>query len=105
AIESFFPYTFRSGFSETMKAILHACIGLILIIATSGTLVADDDVIEFLTGTKVQGKVTKIDKDAKQVAFEAMIGGSKINRVYTYSKIHAVTYQGKRYVINEMTSP
>jgi uncharacterized protein with FMN-binding domain len=81
--------------------LLKASLSVLLVFLLSDVTAAADDLIEFLSGTKVQGTVTKIDKDAKQVAFEALVGGSKFNRVYPYSAIHAVTYQGKRYVINE----
>lgn len=68
-------------------------------------VVADDDVIEFLAGSKIQGRVIKIDKEAKTVAFEAKFGGDTLTRVFPYSRIHAVTYQSKRYVLNPLPGP
>jgi len=61
---------------------------------------AADDVIEFLTGAKVVGEVTLIDKAKKLVKFSAKIGERSFEREYPYSKIHAVTYRGKRFVLN-----
>jgi uncharacterized protein with FMN-binding domain len=77
--------------------LLGIAIALLLALPTP---VAAEDVIEFLSGANVAGTVTKIDKDQKLVTFETTIGGRKYDRVYPYSKIHAVTYQGKRFVIN-----
>jgi uncharacterized protein with FMN-binding domain len=76
--------------------------GLLLLVAFTllrpGAAFAD--VIEFLSGAKVEGKVVKIDKQAKTVEFEAQLGGRAVNRTYTYDKIHAVTMNNKRYVLN-----
>jgi len=74
-----------------------------VVVALAGNLAAAD-LIEFLSGAKVEGSVTKIDTAAKQVAFDAKIGGRTLSRIYPYGKIHAVTYQGKRYVLNEMSA-
>jgi len=57
------------------------------------------DVIEFLSGSKVTGTVTRIDKGAKRVTFTATIGSRKVTRTYDYSRIHAITYRGKRFVL------
>lgn len=65
-------------------------------------VVSAADVVEFLTGARVSGTVTRIDKDARQISFKAVIGGKSYTRVYSYNKIHAVLYQGKRYVLNEL---
>jgi len=60
------------------------------------------DRIEFLTGAKAEGKVASIDKDKQQVAFSAVVGGRTFDRVYSYAQIHAITYRGKRYVLNPL---
>src|SRR5689334_9749487 len=62
------------------------------------------DTIEFLSGTKAEGTITQIDKAAKKVTFETTIANKKLTRVYNYSVIHAVTYQGQRYVLTEKNS-
>lgn len=59
------------------------------------------DTIEFLSGSKLEGKVSKIDKEARQVTIEAEISGRTLVRTYPYDKIHAVTLGEKRYVLNE----
>lgn len=61
------------------------------------------DTIEFLSGAKVEGVVKQIRKEKKELDFEVSIGGRTLNRTYPYDKIHAVTMQGKRYVLNEDT--
>jgi hypothetical protein len=53
-----------------------------------------DDVIELLSGAKVQGKLTQIKKAERLITFEATIGSKKYTRVYPYGKIHAVTWNG-----------
>lgn len=59
------------------------------------------DAIEFLSGARLEGKVTRIDKTAKVVTFEALLGSRTVTREFPYDKIHAIQYQGKRYVLNE----
>jgi len=62
---------------------------------------AKADMVELLSGAKVEGKVTKIDKAAKEFTFERMLSGRPYSRVYSYSQIHAVTLGSQRYVLNE----
>ncbi len=59
-----------------------------------------EDTVEFLSGAKVVGRVTEIRKAKKEIVFEAVLGTRRIERTYPYSTIHAVTYNGKRYVLN-----
>ena len=73
-----------------------------LLVAPLAGICAAEDVIEFLTGAKVVGEVTSIDKEKKLVSFSAKIGERSFDREYPYSKIHAVTYRGKRFVLNAM---
>ncbi len=65
-------------------------------------LVADADLIELLSGAKLEGTVTKIDKAAREVTISTSMGGRSYTRVYPYDRIHAVTLADKRYVLNEM---
>ncbi len=73
-------------------------LSLALLFLLSGSA-AGQDVIEFLSGAKIEGTVTSIDQTAKKVSFESKIGTRTSARVYEYAKIHAVTYRGKRYVL------
>lgn len=62
------------------------------------------DRIEFLSGSKLEGKVSKIDKENRQVTIDAEISGRTLTRTFPYDKIHAVTLGEKRYVLNEKGS-
>jgi uncharacterized protein with FMN-binding domain len=62
------------------------------------------DEVEFHSGAKVSGKVTEIRKDEKEFEFELQLGGRTMVRTYSYSKVHAVTINGKRYVLSESAS-
>ncbi|MCO6457406.1 MAG: FMN-binding protein [Pirellulaceae bacterium] len=75
------------------------CLALTLLLADAGSAARAEDEIEFLTGARLSGRVTRIDKQGRQVAFETSLAGRKIERTYPYSRIHAVTYQGQRYVL------
>lgn len=72
---------------------------LALLLAAAGGAARAEDEIEFLTGARLSGRVTRIDKQGRQVSFETSLAGRKIERTYPYSRIHAVTYQGQRYVL------
>jgi uncharacterized protein with FMN-binding domain len=63
-----------------------------------------DDKIEFLSGIAISGTVTKIDKAAKIVEFDNEVAGKTTKHRYPYSKIHAINYRGKRYVINNIVT-
>ncbi|MCH5376926.1 MAG: FMN-binding protein, partial [Planctomycetes bacterium] len=64
-----------------------------------------NDLVEFLSGSKVTGKVLTIRKDAREFDFEASVGGRTITRTYSYDKVEAVTIDGKRYVLNTKATP
>ena len=78
-----------------------ASCALIVVVGLFAGVASAEDVVEFLSGAKAEGTVTKIDVAGKQITFESTIGGKKFSRVYPYSKVHAVTYKGKRHVITE----
>ena len=63
--------------------------------------IAGQDVIEFLSGVSSEGKVVKILKSEQKVIFESKLANRTARRTYPYAKIHAVEYNGKRYVLNE----
>ncbi len=74
------------------------------LIAVCGTCAYAQDSVEFLNGTKLTGKILEIRKAAKEFDFETSIAGQSVSRTYQYSAIHAVTYNGKRFVINQLPS-
>ncbi len=57
------------------------------------------DTLEFLSGTKVTGKMKEIRKEKREFDFEAKIGDQRLTRTYKFSKVHAVTMNGKRYIL------
>ena len=59
------------------------------------------DSIEFLSGATAKGKVVEIRKTDRKVVFESKIAARTVKRTYPYSKIHAVIYKGKRYVLTK----
>ena len=62
------------------------------------------DSVEFLNGTKLSGKVLEIRKVDQEFDFQTSIAGQSVSRTYQYSSIHAVTFNGKRFVINKLQS-
>lgn len=60
-----------------------------------------EDVVEFLNGSKARGAMKEIRKEKKEFDFEALIGGQKLLRTYTFDKVHAVTMNGQRHVLTE----
>ncbi len=61
--------------------------------------VAFGDTVEFLNGTKVEGDIKQIRKAKKEFDFEMTVQGRTLVRTYPYSKVHAVTMKGRRYVL------
>lgn len=74
----------------------------LLFVVVMGNTVIGQDVIEFLSGASQEGKVVRIQKSERKVVFESKLANRTARRTYPYSKIHAVEYKGKRYVLNEM---
>ncbi len=64
-----------------------------------------EDLVEFLSGSKVRGKVLAIRKDAKEFDFEASVSGRTFKRTYAYDKVEAVTINGTRFVLNAKPEP
>jgi len=85
----------RSGFRSATPLV--ASLLLTLLLASQATA----DVLELLSGAKLEGRVTKIDKAAQQVTFETTLGGRPYTSTYPYSRIHAVTLGDKRYVLTD----
>ncbi len=57
------------------------------------------DLVEFLSGSELTGTVKQIRKDKQEFDFEAKIGSRTTVRTYTFAKVHAVTMNGKRFVL------
>ncbi len=94
-----------SGETSAEARVILRLVGMMFVLAClSQAAGRAEDVIELLSGAKVQGELMQIEKAKRQIAFQATIGSKKYMRVYPYSKIHAVTWNGKRYVITEKTA-
>jgi uncharacterized protein with FMN-binding domain len=62
-------------------------------------------VVEFLSGSTVRGTMKMIRKDKQEFDFETTTGAQTIVRTYSYRQVHAVTMNGKRFVLNERRAP
>jgi uncharacterized protein with FMN-binding domain len=73
-------------------------------ISLSAAEVVAEDTVEFLSGSTVTGTVLEIRKDQREFDIEVTIAGRTLTRTYPYSRVHAVTLNGTRYVLNERTT-
>jgi uncharacterized protein with FMN-binding domain len=79
----------------------HGRCSVILIVALAASAARADDLVEFLSGAKAHGTVKAIRKAEKEFDFEVQLGGRTLLRTYAFDRVHAVTLNGKRYVLNE----
>lgn len=77
----------------TMAFSLSCCFSVFALAADA------QDVVEFLNGTKLEGKVSAIRKAEKEFDFAASIGGRVAKRTYSFASVRAVTLKGKRHVL------
>ena len=75
-----------------------------LFVAALPSLCLAEDLVEFLSGAKVTGTVKQIRKDKREFDFEAKVGNQTLTRTYQFNKVHAVTMNGKRYVLTAKPS-
>ena len=57
------------------------------------------DVVEFLTGAKITGKIKEIREADKTLDIDVKFGSRTLTRTYAFSKMHAVTIGGERRVL------
>jgi len=97
-LRSAVPMLFRMcGSVQRLSLLAFAC----LLGCTSSTLEAED-LVEFLNGAKVKGSVTSIRKEAMEFDFTAPFGQRTVSKTYRFQEVHAVTYQGKRFILTPM---
>jgi len=78
---------------------------LSLVCCISGIYEADaQDVVEFVSGSKLEGEVTAIRKDDKEFDISAKIGNRVTSRTFPFSRVHAVTLNGNRHVLTPLPS-
>ncbi len=78
--------------------------GVIVVAGFQSTLDAGD-LIEFLSGVTEEGTILAIHKDAKNFEFQPKSASSTEAKTYAYSEVHAVTYQGRRFVMTPKPAP
>lgn len=62
------------------------------------------DSVEFLNGATVQGKIIEIRKPQREFDFSTKVGGRDYERTYSYDQVHAVTFNGNRFVLTEKSA-
>jgi uncharacterized protein with FMN-binding domain len=90
-----------------MKQMLNArrAIGLVLLLCSALTSTGrGEDVVEFLSGAKARGTVKEIRRDKKEFDLEVRLGTRRSLRTFRFDRVHAVTMNGKRYVLTEKES-
>ncbi len=79
-------------------------IGIFFAAVSAVSHAAAEDLVEFLNGTTATGTVKSIRKADKEFDFELTVGSRTFLRMYPFSKVHAVTLQGKRYELTPKPS-
>lgn len=69
-------------------------VSLVLLPAGRGSA----DVVELLSGSKVEGEI--VEKDEQSVTMRVVIGGRAYTRTYAMERVHAITADGQRTVVN-----
>ena len=69
--------------------------------ATISNALMAQDAVEFLNGTKLEGKLLKIRTQDKNFDFQSVIGGKEVKRTYDYSQVHAVVIRNKRHILTQ----
>lgn len=79
---------------------------LVVLIAIGGSdsSVEAVDTVEFLSGVKMTGVVKEIRKAEEEFDFEAQVGDRTAIRTVPFSKVHAVTLRGSRFVLTPKTA-
>lgn len=83
----------------TRRGILLLC--LCGVAAATPATACAEDMVEFLNGSTLRGTMKQVRKDKQEFDFEATLDARTIVRTYSYREVHAVTMNGKRYVLNE----
>ena len=78
--------------------------GIAWLIVVGSQQAKSQDVVEFLSGTKLEGKVITIRKADKEFEFSATIGSRATTRTYPFASVHAVTLNGQRHVLTPLGS-
>ena len=91
--------SFLFGQDSRIRSIALLCC---LLASFTVTVASGQDSVEFLNGSKLEGKILEIRKPQKEFDIQTSIGGKSIKRTYPYSKVHAVNFGGKRFVLTKL---
>ena len=79
-------------------------LGLACCIPLMSTPAHAQDVVEFVSGARLEGSVTAIRKDDKEFDFSTKINDRVTSRTFPFAQVHAVTLNGKRHVLTPHSS-
>ena len=71
----------------------------LLFVCLSHPAAFGEDLVEFVNGSTLTGKMLEIRKDAREFDFSSKFGQTAVTRTYPYASVHAVTFNGKRFVL------
>ncbi len=74
-----------------------ACAAVWAVLLVAGVAVAKADVVELLSGAKVEGRI--VARDEKSVSIETKIGGKTFTRTYPLERVAALTVGDRREVL------
>ena len=77
---------------------------LCVCLCLSHSLALAEDLVEFLNGSKVRGAVKEIRKEKREFDVQVVINGRDFLRTYQFNKVHAVTMNGKRFILTKRTT-
>ena len=86
-----------------MIRLCFCCLFAFVFSALTSTNVWCEDSVEFLNGSIAKGKILQIRKADKEFDFQSKVGVQVLKRTYPYHKVHAVTLNGKRFVLTPKT--
>ncbi len=76
------------------------CVGFL---GVSQNAAQAQDIVELMNGSTIKGKMIEIRKAKKEFDFQSRFGKKEVTRTYSYRKVHAVTFNGKRFVLTKKT--
>ena len=89
--------------SAILRVILVPVVMVIGVIVSRS--VRAEDLVEFANGSTKTGTIHEIRKSDREFDFSSTVGGRTFRRTYGYDQVSAVTYGGKRYVLNPSDDP
>lgn len=86
--------------NQDWKRCIAMFIGALFIhLSVFSVAVSAADTIEFMTGAKLDGKVTSIRKPKGEFDFESKIGRRTVRKTYQFADVHAVILNGTRHIL------